>query len=958
MKKSNRQRRHYPFLSPFVLAVGLVSGASCSVAAQPALPSGTGKRTNAAQAKYGARVSLTTTKAGSRDPATPEESAFDNNTHTRCVLRGAPPYTFTIELPVAVPVDRISFADSDYATEQAPKDIEITLDGGPAVRHSLELLRPEKRKPVWQEVALSGKTARIIKITVLSNHEPSPTVNWGGIGDIAVFTSADLDKQFAIPGGDSASAGTFVHQPSLTASGVEVPRVKLPPVAPPGEHPRLLLTKSEVVDLKKSLADSERGQATLKGFLQVANGNASMMLDFPDPKGPLGQLNDRGDAVAKRHDRLALAAGTLGIAYTLTGDIKYANKAAEILRGYAERYDSYPEHKGANKNDTGKIMGQRLSEAMWLIPLIESYDYIYDSPALTAADKKNIETQLLRPAVTFIRRKDPTAEAAERDSREPGWRTADPKKGKASNWLLFYNAATMMVGAVTNDRDLKDLAAADFRYLLANGIGSDGMWDEGAIGYQFFAMSALTGGIETAARQGIDLWSFDSARMKRLYDSPLRYAYPDGSAPGINDSGRAKFGDWSTMTYDYAYLRYGDPAYAYLVNSSPRQLQTTAAVYFPTRIYTNLPEPKAIAFPSTVFQDLGYSILRGPQTYALMDYGPHGGVHGHFDKLNLILFATNANGKGDEIGGEPKFHRYEDSLHGEWTRETIAHNTLAVNETNQIDSEGKLLLFEDTVPFKVMRAESTTSAPGARLDRTVVVTPDAVIDLYRGQSATSRTWDRTLRFQGSLAGLPAAAGTDIPLGTRDGYQHLKVAGRRPAVESSWTGVWNTTVGPFSAIVAGAPTQEIILAHGPDNDQMALARQTGERADFAMAYSLQGGSSPVKSLRAISTGDPNTAAVEMTQADGTVTTIITAYGSGPWKTLGWESDARVLCVQKKGTEKIVLLTGGSFASGKEIGNIRRPAAGNYLIRQTGSKSEILSAWTPNQAPAQAATAPHR
>lgn len=945
MKKFHRQSRHYTFLpslSPALVAVGLAAtGVSCSAA----VPLASAKLTNAAQMKYGARVSLTVTKDGSRDPATQPEDAFDANIHTRCILRGALPYTFTVEFPSAIALDRIAFADSDYATERAPKEIEITLDGGPAIRQTLALQRPDKRKPAWQEIALGGKTVRVVKITVLSNYEPSPAINWGGLGEIALLTSADLDAKFAVPGADSASVATFIHPPSLTKGGMASQKVNLPPIAPPGEHPRLLLTRGEIATLKTDLARSARGAAALKALQDSANGAVSAKLDFPDPKGPLGQLKDRGDSVARRHDQLSLAAGTLGMAYALTGNSAYATKAAEILRGYAERYDAYPEHKGVNRNDTGKVMGQRLSEAMWLIPLIESYDYLYDSPALTAADKQHIETQLIRPAIAFIRSKATDAEAAARDSRTPGWRTAAPVKGSAANWLLFYNAATMMAGAVLGDANMKDLAAADFRHLLFNGIGSDGMWEEGAIGYQFFAMSALTGGLETAARQGIDLWSFDSSRMKRLYDSPLRYAYPDGSAPGINDSGRVRFGDWSTMTYDYAYLRYGDPAYAFLVNASPRQLQTSQGVYFPTRIYTPLPEPKAITFPSTVFESLGYSILRSPRTYALVDYGPHGGTHGHFDKLNLILFSTGTDGKGDEIGGEPRFHRYEDPLHDEWTKATIAHNTLTVNESNQIVSEGKLLLFEDTAPFKIMRAESTTSAPGVRLDRTIVVTPDAVLDLFHGQSASSRTWDRTLRFQGSLSGMPAASGTAAPLGTRDGYQHLNVAVRRPVTDMSWTGVWATTVGPFSATVAGANGQEVILARGPDDDQIALARQTGKQADFVMAYSLHG-ASPIKTLRSLPTGDPNTVAAEMTQVNGVVTTIIVTHGSGSWKALGWESDARVLCVQQKGAEKTLLITGGSFATGKGMGEARYPAAGNYLIRQSGSgKAEIVSAWSP-------------
>jgi hypothetical protein len=930
--------------SRFAVLSAAISLTAFGVAsAQTASP----KLTNAAQTRYGARVSVATQGPGaSRDPQTEPEATFDGNLRTRCVLRGAPPYTFTVELPAPVPIERLAFANTDYATERAPKDIEIRLDDdSAAVRHTLELRRPEQRRPAWQEVPFGGRTARVIKITVLSNYEPSATVNWGGLAEIAVLTSADLDARFAVPDAAAVAAvPAFVHPPTI-AAGAAPARVRLPPVAAPGEHPCLLLTRAEVTELKNSLAASERGRAALTGLRGVAEGAVKVVPDFPDPKGPLGQINDRGDEIAKRHDRLALNAGTLGMAYTLTGDEKYAVRAADILRGYAERYAAYPEHKGVNRSDTGKVMGQRLSEAMWLIPLIEAYDHVYASPALTPDDRRRIETQLIRPAVAFIRRKEPSAEVAERDRATPDWRTAPPPKGGAANWLLFYNAATMMAGAVLGDQDLKDLAAADFRRLLANGIGSDGLWEEGAIGYQFFALTAITAGIEAAARQGIDLWSFDNARVKRLFDSPLRYAYPDGSAPGINDSGRTRFGDWSTMSYDYAYLRFGDPAYAFLVNASPRQLHTTTAVYFPTRVYTPLPEPKATAFPSTVFESLGYSILRGPRAYALMDYGTHGGVHGHFDKLNLILFASpGVDAKGDEMGGEPRFHRYEDPLHGEWTRQTVAHNTLTVDETNQVPSEGRLTIFEDTPDLKVMRAHTAASVPGALLDRTVVVTPDAVLDLYHGRSSYSRTWDRTFRFQGALRDFPAADATTAPLGTRDGYQHLRVASRKPVSDTPWTGLWETKVGAFTTTLAPAPGQQVLLSRGPDDDHLALARQQGERADFAAAYALDAWQNPVQKLHHLPTGNPNLAAVEMTQRDGTITTVTVSHTTGPWQALGWKSDARVLCVRRKGQNTTLLLTGGTFADGPN-GTLRRPTPGNYGATRRAGKLELVASWTP-------------
>ena len=54
--------------------------ASCATAADPP------KLTNAAQTRFGARVSVITTKDGSRDPQTSPDATFDGNTRTRCIL--------------------------------------------------------------------------------------------------------------------------------------------------------------------------------------------------------------------------------------------------------------------------------------------------------------------------------------------------------------------------------------------------------------------------------------------------------------------------------------------------------------------------------------------------------------------------------------------------------------------------------------------------------------------------------------------------------------------------------------------------------------------------------------------------------------------------------------------------------------------------------------------------------
>lgn len=908
--------------------------AAIAFAAAATLCSSLYAETNAAQVALGARVSATAGQGARLDPKTGPNALIDNNVHSRMVVSGAP-YTVTIELFRPLPIERIALSASDYASEVLAKDLEITLDDGTVIKHTLDATRPTRRnQPAWQSVPVGGKTSQRVKITVLSLYEPAdPKVNWGGIGEIAVYTNQDLGKTFELNHDPKAPVSNNI--PPLRADESPV-QVKLPPRAKPNVWPRTMMLAEEIAELKPRIQADPKARAAYNVLIAKAEDALKGDIKFPDPKGPLSQLKSRNDETMKAHSALSAAVGNLGRAYAFSGEKKYAQRAADILKGYAKIYHEYPEHKGVNGSDTGKISAQRLSEAMWLIPQLIGYDLIHDSGVLSAEDHKLIETGLIRPCVEFIWRKTPAAIAAERSQQNPNWRTATPpaKRAVQGNWLNFYNTATMLAGAVLQDQDYIDVAAANFRQLLRNGIGDDGMWGEGAIGYQYFAMAAMVPGFETAARNGYDLYSFDDNRFKLLFDSPQFYAYPDGSMPGINDSGRVR-GSFQMMVCDYAYLRYGDDRYANVINATNRQLHFSEGIYAPTLVFGQLPEPGTTKYPSAVFTGLGYAIVRTDTTYALIDYGGHGGTHGHYDKLNLILFAN-----GDEMGGEPRFHRYEDPLHAQWTVQTIAHNTMTLDQHSQSPCTGKLLCYEASQPVKIQRAEAVGAYAGAILDRTVVMTDDAIYDLYSARSNFDRTFDRTLRFQGKL---DQYQGSDkaAPLGDRAGYQHILKAGQSPA-NDGWTGVWSTKGGPFAVTVAGGREQDIILGTDRDNAHLAILRQKGPRADVGVVYRPgQAAGAPAKLL---DTGSPNLVAMQVENADQSITTIYVAHKPGPWKAGNIESDARVLYVHRTGdTVQEALFTGGTFAK-LPGGELKLDAYGNAAARQDGGTLKQTFSWT--------------
>ncbi|MFW6154948.1 MAG: heparinase II/III domain-containing protein [Planctomycetota bacterium] len=857
----------------------------------------------------------------------------DGNTHTRCVLWGQ--YRFRIDLVAALPISTINFICSDGQGEASPKDIEVRLSDGTVLTKTLEVDRPARRHrgQVPRQRLPIDRTIEWVEITVKSAYpgavEPKSGKprRWGGLGEIEVITTANLAPLLVVPDFNS-DAPAYIEGGSPRNDYSDV-TVTLPETIAPGTHPGIFLTREELVELRAKLAECERAADMRAKLIGECDAWLDREIVHPDPSIP-AQLKDRNDAQAKAHDLLSKMAGWLGYAYQLTDDERYAATAREILVGYATLYpDEYKEHKGVNSSDTSKVMAQRLSEAMWLLPLIQAYDLVYNAACMSDADRELIETDLIRCALTFINSKRSAAEeVARRDRANPDWRTDPPERrgGAVGNWTNFYNAAYIQGGIVLDDPDWIDIGAAGTRHMIANGIGDDGMWGEGAIGYQLFARHALVGCIEPLARKGIDVYGFMTCRFKNLFDSPLKYAYPDGTAPGINDSGRAPVGGtWTAMAYDFAYLRYGDPNYGAIVNAAPRQLFQSSACYFPTVIYERLPETPMAGLGSLIFDTLGYGILRGRdgggETFLLMDYGRHGGVHGHPDKLNLILFAD-----GDELAGEPQGYRYENRLHGEWTRPTIAHWTLSVDEHAQASTTGKLLVFYDAGDIKVMRGQAGGAYTGVALDRTVVQMPGYLVDVYRGWGQGTHTFDYPLCFRGNL---DALAGADLdalqPMGTaaQRGYKHIRCT-KPTTTDADWTGTWRRTepANEVSATVLGAPGTTVYTGVVPGDRHQAVLRRQGREAIFATIVDPYRKTDTVAAAEPMDLDSPVPACgLRITRADGGTDVVIVRYdqqtGGAPAPATtfdGGGTDALVTIIRfaPDGTVRRMVMTGGTEA----------------------------------------------
>ncbi|MBW1806809.1 MAG: heparinase II/III family protein, partial [Deltaproteobacteria bacterium] len=450
---------------------------------------------------------------------------------------------------------------------------------------------------------------------------------------------------------------------------------------------------------------------------------------------------------SRRHSDSARAAKDLGLAYQLTGDVSYASAAAEILLAYADIYLSYPIHdiNGGQGTSGARARAQTLDESVWLIPMAWAYDLIADSAALDAGQHSHIKDDLLQAAVAVIQRND----------------------AGISNWQSWHNAAIGAVGFAVLDPRLQSQAisgSSGFEFQMAQSVTSEGLWYEGSWGYHFYALDALTQTALMAELAGLDLFSIPA--LHAMYTLPVKFSMPDLTLPPINDSSRTSLIS-SRRLFEIALARYSESELAAPLTAAARREE---ALFFGVE---QLPPADQLVLDSMVLEDAGFVVMRaGPQDmihYLVLDYGPHGGWHGHFDKLGFVSFA-----RGAMLAVDPGTQSYAVDSHTTWDKVSVAHNTVVIDETTQAEASGTLQRAILLPGIGFARADAGPVYPQtAQLVRTIALLPEYAIDLFEVASLDAAAHQVDLVYHNF-----GTATTDQQLsaysgfGASDGYQHL------------------------------------------------------------------------------------------------------------------------------------------------------------------------------------------
>ncbi|MBX7245634.1 MAG: heparinase II/III family protein [Candidatus Sumerlaeaceae bacterium] len=499
---------------------------------------------------------------------------------------------------------------------------------------------------------------------------------------------------------------------------------------------------------------------------------------------------------------------TLGLAYALTSDTKYASRARDILVAYADAYTSFPIHdyRGGGAVTGGRVLAQTLDESVHLIGVAWGYDLIYNAECLSPRDRRRIEDRFLRQAARTIRRND---------------------RG-VSNWQSWHNAAMACIGRVIGDdtlfqRALTGRSGLDFQ--LEFSVLPDGFWYEGTPGYHFYALEAILYTALAARQAGIDY--FTDPVFKSLFDAPLDFTFPDGTFPAINDSDILSIGRQDDL-YEIAFGVMGDPRYATVASVGGRK-GSNALLLGADSLPKSPPQPAA----TRDFPGIGGAMIRAGSTTTplcvYLKYGPHGGAHGHPDKLGLIVHAG-----GREIIPDPGRLAYSVPLHREWYKTTLAHNTIIVDQQSQQPAKGSLSFLAEKGGVTAARAECDTAVKGVQLARTVIVKPGYLLDIATADSPTSHTYDLAWHVDGVPATNLPLSKSD-PLSTCAGYQHLKNL-RTATATDPWIVNYATGKSTIRQTHILPTSSQVYLAEGltgnpPRPCPASLTRQQGTAAEF-------------------------------------------------------------------------------------------------------------------------------
>ncbi|MDO6427587.1 heparinase II/III family protein [Thalassotalea sp. 1_MG-2023] len=587
------------------------------------------------------------------------------------------------------------------------------------------------------------------------------------------------------------------------------------------KHPNLVMSYQDTQAMRMALKGDNSFSDTFAKTKAKVDVQISKAINVPAPK------DSGGGFTHERHKKNYQLMYNAGVVYQLTQQKKYAEYVRDMLFAYADMYPSLPLHpaRRQDKNNPGKLFWQSLNEAVWLVYTSQAYDMIISH--LTEHDKTRIETGILRPIVKFLSVDSPAT------------------FNKVHNHGTWLTAAVGMTGYVIGEQEWVEQALygldksgkGGFMRQLEELFSPQGYYNEGPYYQRYALMPFVTfaKAIETNEPER-KIFEYRDGVLLKAINTTIDLSY-NGLFFPLNDAIKSKGIDTIELVQAVT-IAYGLTKNSGLLDIASQQQQiilTGDGLQVAKALDAGLATP--YAFTSKAFGDgadgkQGALVVMRQHTQGdqalVFKPAAQGLGHGHFDKLAWLFYD-----KGEEIVadyGAARFLNVEAKYGGQYlpendsyAKQTIAHNTLVVDEKSHFD--GDVSVGNNNHPIvdyyatnthgTLSKAHINTAYSGVELTRmmALITLPKTdislAVDVFHVASDKAHQYDLPVHYQGQLidTNFERNAYTEqlSALGNAHGYQHLWLTATGVANEGISKVTWLNENGRFytqSAIVDG------------------------------------------------------------------------------------------------------------------------------------------------------------
>jgi len=430
--------------------------------------------------------------------------------------------------------------------------------------------------------------------------------------------------------------------------------------------------------------------------------------------------------------RSARPAAELALAFRLTGEDKYADKAISLLMNLAP-YSFEPVHYDVGMNYT-----------IWAMNVLRAYDLL--GSRLTAAQREQLDRFMERAAVAVAK-------------NDVYW-MENNIGGGVNNHLAWHKLMLGLLGLFYDRPEMVEFCMYGRRGLvplLTDGLLDDGLWLESSLTYQFAAIAPMMVLADCQQRlkkgpsdpPGIhEITAPNGRTLKQSYDAMFNVLGPDCLIPPIGDAYGARSKLYTNPLYEYCWKLWREPQYAWLIRQNPAPTSYMLfAPPLPSEEDASGTSGKAAYVPpirSVLLPEHGYAFLRSHRDeqywhnrnarMAFLTYD-RSGVHANADKLSIMLFGLNRLLVPDVEGRATVPHAFSSKIQGELNRGALSQNTVMIDGLDQRCSCEML----DLIEYRDLPDEKRVTAadrrgilyPGVRQSRSLTMTPDYILDVFQ-----------------------------------------------------------------------------------------------------------------------------------------------------------------------------------------------------------------------------------